>query len=315
MIEPGYDNYAIEREILAEFVSQIQVVPEGMESDRKGELLKDADAVLVREAIVDEALMDQMERCRVIVRYGIGVDNIDLEAARKRKIAVANVPRYGADEVSSHAVALLLAVSRWIVRRDRDVRTGVWGVGALEPIDSFKDMDLGIVGFGAIARAFLEKMRPFGFKKIWVHDPALTAEEIEAHQAEKASIETLCKHAEVISLHAPLTEQTRHMIAADQFELMRPRTIIVNTGRGPLIDERALLRALTSGKIRGAGIDVFENEPPDRSHPLFELNNVVVSDHAAWYSERSIAELQRNAAGEVRRVFAGKDPTSWLNPW
>lgn len=315
VIEPGYASYSIERDILGDYASDIFIVTEDMGYDEKVAMIRDADAVLVREAVVDADLISKMEKCRVIVRYGIGVDNIDQEAARKKRIHVANVPQYGADEVSCHAAALVLAVARWIVKRDRDVREGIWGVGSAEPIYTFHGKGLGIIGFGSIARSFLEKMRPFGFKDIWIYDPCLSKEEIWEYQAHKATIEEVCRNSEVISLHAPLIEQTHHILSAKEFAMMSPQTIIVNTGRGPLIDEKALVHALEKGLIKGAGIDVFETEPPDKENPLFKLDNVVVSDHAAWYSNRSIEELQTKAAQEIFRVFSGDTPASWLNPW
>ena len=257
-----------------------------------------------------------MGNCRVIVRYGVGVDNIDLEAAKARRIFVANVPQYGAvHEVSCHAVALVLAVARLIIKRDRAVRNGEWGIGDAEPIYSFRDKGLGIIGFGSIARSFLEKMHPFGFKDIWIYHPRLSQQEISTFGGTKATVEEVCRNSDVISLHAPLTENTRHIISSDEFAMMSPRAIVVNTGRGALIDEQALVQALKEGTIKGAGIDVFENEPPATDNPLFKLDNVVVSDHTAWYSDRSLGELQAKAANEVYRVFSGEKPASWLNPW
>ena len=316
VIEPGYASYALELDILKEYVSEILIVREDARHDEKVAMLKGAEAVLVREAVVDKELIGQMEHCRVIVRYGVGVDNIDLEAAKARRIFVANVPRYGAvHEVSCHAVAMVLAVARLIVKRDRAVRNGQWGIGDAEPIYSFRDKGLGIIGFGSIARSFLEKMRPFGFKDIWIYHPRLSRQEISRFGGTKATVEEVCRNSDVISLHAPLTENTRHMISSDEFAMMSPRTIVVNTGRGALIDEQALFKALTEGTIRGAGIDVFENEPPAPDNPLFKLDNIVVSDHTAWYSDRSLGELQAKAAEEVYRVFSGEHPVSWLNPW
>ncbi|MDJ0622399.1 MAG: C-terminal binding protein [Desulfocapsaceae bacterium] len=315
VIEPGYASYSVEKDILSKFSQEIHVVPKDAGYDEKVAMVRDADAVMVREAIVDADLIDKMERCQVIVRYGIGVDNIDQQAAKNKKIHVANIPQYGAEEVSNHAVTLVLAVSRWLVKRDSDVRKGIWGVGDAEPIYTFNGKGLGIIGFGSIARSFLEKMRPFGFKDIWIYDPGLTEEEIWGYGAHKASVEEVCRNSDVISLHAPLLEETRHILSEKEFGLMTPRTIVVNTGRGPLIDEKALVKALKSGMIKGAGIDVFENEPPGKANPLFKLDNVIVSDHAAWYSDRSIEELQTKAAKEVYRVLSGEKPQSWLNPW
>ena len=315
IVEPGYANYDIETGILKDHVNDFCIVPLGATEEEKKALLHDADAVMVREAVIDGSLLDCMKKCQVIVRYGIGVDNIDLETAASRKIYVANVPQYGADEVSTHAVALLLAVSRWVVKRDKDVRKGDWGVGDKEPIYSFREKSLGIIGFGSIARSFLEKMRPFGFKEVLIYDPCVPQEKIWEYQGTKATVEEICRNSDVISLHAPLNEQTMHIIGATELSMMSHRTILINTGRGPLIDEKALVTALNNGTIKGAGIDVFESEPPEKSHPFFQMDNVVVSDHAAWYSEQSIEELQTKAAIEVLRVFEGKQPNSWLNPW
>lgn len=315
VVEPGYASYSLERDILRDYTPEISVATETMSQDQKVAMLKDADAILVREAEINAQMIEQMELCQVIVRYGIGVDNIDLKAAKAKKICVANVPRYGADEVSAHAVALLLAAARWVVKRDSAVRNGAWGLGDADPIYSFRGKGLGIIGFGSIARSFLEKMRPFGFANIMIHDPALSAKDIKAFDAQKASVEDICINCDAISLHAPLTNVTRHIISQDEFSLMNPRTIVVNTGRGSLIDQEALVTALTTGLIKGAGIDVFEQEPPAKDNPLFKLDNVVVSDHAAWYSDRSIEELQTKAAQEVYRVLSGKKPASWLNPW
>ena len=316
VVEPGYASYAIEHDILKEYVSEILIIREDARYDEKMAMLKVAEAVLVREAVMDKELIGQMENCRVIVRYGVGVDNIDLEAAKARRIFVANVPQYGAvHEVSCHAVAMVLAVARLIVKRDRAVRNGEWGIGDAEPIYSFRGKGLGIIGFGSIARSFLEKMQPFGFKDIWIYHPRLSKQEISKFGGTKATVEEVCRNSDVISLHAPLTMNTRHIISSDEFTMMSPRAIVVNTGRGALIDEQALVQALKEGTIKGAGIDVFENEPPATDNPLFKLDNVVVSDHTAWYSDQSLGELQAKAANEVYRVFSGEKPTSWLNPW
>lgn len=315
VIEPGYASYSVEKDILSQFSKEIHVVPEDAGYNQRLEMVRDADAVMVREAVIDADMIDTMERCQVIVRYGIGVDNIDQEAARHKRIHVANIPQYGTDEVSNHAVTLVLAVARWVVKRDSDVRKGTWGVGDAEPIYTFNGKGLGIIGFGSIARSFLEKMRPFGFKEVWIYDPGLTKEEIWEYKAHKATVEEVCRNSDVISLHAPLLQETRHILSDREFGIMTPRTIVVNTGRGPLIDENALVKALKNGMIKGAGIDVFENEPPGKDNPLFKLDNIIVSDHAAWYSDRSIEELQTKAAKEVCRVFSGEKPQSWLNPW
>lgn len=253
-----------------------------------------------------------MPRCRAIVRYGIGVDNVDLEAARERRIYVANTPGYGVDEVSTHALALLLAVARRVVARDRAVRAGAWGVGQAEPMHAVSGRVLGVVGYGAIARSFVAKMAAFSPSRVLIADPY--AADLPPG-AERVDVATLCREADLISLHAPLTPETRHLIGAAELALMRPTTIVVNTSRGGLVDEAALADALRERRIFGAGIDVFDPEPPRRDHPLWALDNAIVSDHTAWYSEASVQELQTRAAQEVARVFSGEAPRSWVNPW
>lgn len=307
----GYQSYDTEGAILAPFgVAGIETTAPG--EPGFAEALAQADALLVREARIDRGVIERLGRCRAIVRYGIGVDNVDLEAARERRIHVANTPGYGIDEVSTHALALLLAVARRIVPRDRHVRAGAWGVGQAEPMHSLTGRTLGLVGFGAIARAFLAKMRPFAPRRLLVADPY--AADLPA-DAERVDVGTLCREADLISLHAPLTDKTRHLIGPAELASMRSTTILVNTGRGGLIDEGALVAALRAGRLFGAGIDVFEREPLAPDHPLRELDAVVLSDHTAWYSEASVRELQQRAAQEVARVFSGEPPRAWVNPW
>lgn len=311
VVGPGYRSYETEGAILAPFgVAAIETT--SPEAPDFSAALARADAVLVREAKIDRSVIERLTRCKAIVRYGIGVDNVDLQAARERRIYVANTPGYGLDEVSTHALALLLTVARRIPSRDRATRAGAWIVGQKEPMYSLTDRTLGLVGYGGIARAFRKKMAPFAPRRTLVVDPYL------AHDppgVERVDIATLCTEADVISLHAPLTPETRHVIGAAELARMRPTTILVNTARGGLIDEAALVAALREGRIFGAGIDVFEREPPPRDHPLFELDNVVLSDHTAWYSEASVLELQTRASQEVARVFAGQPPDSWVNRW
>ncbi len=312
VVGQGYRNYDTEGAILAPYgVAGIETT----DPDDPGfaDALARADALLVREARIDRAVIERAPRLRAIVRYGIGVDNVDLEAARERRIYVANTPGYGVDEVSTHALALLLAVARRVVPRDRSVRAGgPWAIGQDEPMHSLTGRTLGIVGFGAIARAFVAKMAAFAPRRTLVHDPYVT--DLPAG-LERADVATLCREADLISLHAPLTPETRHLIGAAELASMPPNTILVNTGRGGLVDEAALVEALRAGRPFGAGIDVFEREPFDPSHPLAQLDNVVLSDHTAWYSEASVRELQTRAAEEVARVFAGERPNSWVNPW
>lgn len=306
----GYTDYRTETEILRPFgVGGItEVAPDAPDLAAQ---LATAVAILVRETRVDAWHLDAAPQLRVVVRYGIGVDNIDLEAARERRVFVANVPEYGIEDVSDHALALYLAVQRRIVTRDRGVRSGAWNVGQREPMMRTADLTFGLVGYGRIARAFHRKLLGLGVSRVLVHDPGL---ENAPEGTELLDLPTLAERADVVSLHAPLSPSTRGMIDANVLHRMRDGAILINTARGPLVNEVALLEALRSGRVR-AGLDVFASEPPTPDHPLFGLDGVVLSDHTGWYSEASVRELQTGAAREVARVLAGQVPVSWLNPW
>ena len=311
-LDVGYADYDRERAVLEPLGAKLdEVFCEG-DLARTVEAVRDADAVMLREAPLPASVVERLERCRVIVRYGVGVDNVDLAAAAARHIYVANVPDYGVDEVSLHTLALLLAVTRRIASRDRDVRAGAWNVGARETMYRLAGGTLGLIGYGRIGESFHRKTAGLDFARTLVADPALTA---PPAGTELATPEEVCRQADVVSLHAPLTPQTRHMIDARQLALMKPTAILINASRGGLIDEAALAEALKQGRLHGAGLDVFESEPPPADHPLLSAPNVVVSDHTAWYSEASVGDLQRKAAEEVARVFQGELPRNWVNRW
>lgn len=312
ILNANYPHYEAERKILSPFGAEVEHLDTQGDPARVIEAVRDADAVMVRETPIPAAAIAAMARCRGIVRYGVGVDNIDLAAARERRIYVANVPDYGSEEVSDHALALMLAVARRIVQRDRAVRRGVWGVAHKEPVYSFRGKTLGIVGFGRIGRAFCRKARAFGFARTLVFDPHVSGGE---PGVEMVGFDLLCREADVISLHTPLTRETYHLIDAAAFAGMKPTAILVNTARGGVVDEQALVEALRAGGLFGAGIDVFEEEPVDLQHPLLSFENVVVTDHTGWYSEECITDLQTKAAHEVARIFAGERPRSWVNRW
>ncbi|MBL8347289.1 MAG: C-terminal binding protein [Rubrivivax sp.] len=314
-IDDGYASYDQEEALLAAAGARFVLRPVRGSAEAAVEAVRGAHIVLVRESPVPrpaiEALASDHGVARAVIRYGIGVDNIDQQAARERHVFVANVPDYGTDEVSSQAVALLLAVNRRLLLHDREVRAGRWSTGVLKPMLRLRGRTLGLVGYGRIARMTHEKLAGFGFGRVLVHDPraALPA------GAEACDLDTLCREADVISLHAPLTPATHHLIDARRLALMRPSAVLVNTARGGLVDLDALHAALAEGRLLGAGLDVFEREPPDPRHPLFALDNVVVTNHIGWYSEEAMRDLQRKAAEEAARVLGGQPPLHWLNPW
>ncbi|WP_422833858.1 C-terminal binding protein [Variovorax sp. HJSM1_2] len=310
-IDDGYPSYDQERALLQTVGADFAVRPCAADVQRARENCRDADVVLVRESPVTRAVIEDMQRCKAIIRYGIGVDNIDMQAARERGIAVANVPDYGIDEVSTQTVALLLAVVRRLRIHDREVREGRWSTGVLQPMYRLRGRTLGLLGYGRIARMTHEMLSGFGFGRVLVNDPLAKA----ADGIELASVERICQEADVISVHAPLTAETRQLLNAERIAMMRPTAVVVNTARGGLVDLNALHKALAEGRILGAGLDVFEHEPPDAKHPLFALDNVVVSNHIGWYSEEAMRDVQRKAAEEAVRVLRGEAPVHWLNRW
>ena len=314
VIEPGYLNYSAEENILQDWDPQFVVVPANASLEEKLRQVSNADAIMVREATVSRPMIEAMQQCRVIVRYGVGVDNIDSQAAKEKGIYVANVPDYGSEDVAEHALALLLATTRRIATRNRDVRDGQWGIGQREPMFRLAGKILGVVGFGRISRCFVQKASGFGFKRILVVDPLLTDEQASQAGVTRVNLDTLCREADFISLHAPLTPDTHHLIGEAELAKMKPSAVLVNTSRGGLIDEQALINALLQKRIFAAGLDVFESEPLSAKSPLLQMDNTLCTDHTAWFTEESVVELQSKAAHEVRRAFEGEHPLNWVNP-
>jgi len=310
-IDDGYASYDQEENLLAAVGARFVLRPVRGSAAAAVDAVRDASIVLVRESPLPRAAIEAMADGKAVIRYGIGVDNIDQQAARERRIMVANVPDYGTDEVSTQGVALLLAVVRRLRLHEREVREGRWSTGVLQPMYRLRGRTLGLVGYGRIARMTHDKLAGFGFGRVLAHDPLATL----PPGVTAAAIDDICREADVISLHAPLTDETRHQIDARRIALMRPTAIVVNTARGGLIDLEALYRALAGRRILGAGLDVFEHEPPDPAHPIFRLDNVAVSNHIGWYSEESMRDLQRMAAEEAVRVLRGRPPQHWLNRW
>jgi D-3-phosphoglycerate dehydrogenase len=266
---------------------------------------RDADALLVQWAPINAAVIASLARCRVIVRYGIGVDNVDVAAAKARGIAVCNIPDYGIHEVAEHAVSLALALSRQLPQIDRRLRSGTWKIVPDKPMPALRETTFATAGFGRIARTAHEMMKNFGGKRI-AYDPYISAEIMQAAGVEKVNLEELFTRADILSLHLPHTPDTTHFVNAARMAQMKKNAIIVNTARGPLIDTKALAVALNAGTIAAAGLDVYEKEPVEKDHPLFSCPNALLTSHVAWYSESSIPRLQQLAAEEAVRGIKGE---------
>lgn len=268
---------------------------------------RDADALLVQWAPITAEVIGTLDRCRVLVRYGIGVDNVDLAAAAERGLVVCNVPDYCLDEVADHTMALALASARQIVPIDARVRSGTWKISPDAPMPSFRAMTFGLVGYGRIAQAVAARARAFGFR-IATYDPFADPARLAQDGVEAMPLDRLIAESDLLSLHAPLTPDTKHLLNADTLATMKPTARIVNTSRGGLIDGVALADALARGVVAGAALDVFEAEPLPDDHPLRSAPNAILTSHVAWYSEQSLPALQRLAAEEAARVLRGESP-------
>lgn len=276
-------------------------------------VLRDADGILVNLHPLPASVIQELQKCRVISRYGVGYDNVSVEAATAKGIWVARVPDYCLEDVSDQALALLLGCVRKVAFKDRRIREGAWNLHREQPSYRIAGKILGLVGYGAIARTLHRKLSGFGLGRVLVFDPYLDPKKIEENGAESVNLRALLKNSDYVSIHAPLSEETRGLIGSRELSLMKRTAILVNTSRGPLVEEKAVAEALADGKITAAGLDVFETEPLPADSPLRQLDNVILSDHAGWYSEESVAELKTKAAQNVLEVLKGGKPTYPVN--
>jgi D-3-phosphoglycerate dehydrogenase len=277
------------------------------------ELLARADAVLNTVLPLTASLIGSLQRCRVIVRTGVGVDTVDVAAATAAGIVVACVPDASIEEVSNHALTLLLALSRKVVRLDRAVRAGRWDRRMLAPMGTIHGQTLGIVGFGRIGQALGRKALALGLR-VLACDPIVPASVMTAAGAAAASLDELLTSSDFVSLHAPLTPGTAYLIGERELAGMKPSAILINTARGGLVDQVALTRALQAGQLAGAGLDVFEQEPLPAADPLLTLDNVVLTPHSAAFSDASVAEIRRRSGEAAACVLTGRWPRGVVNP-
>jgi D-3-phosphoglycerate dehydrogenase / 2-oxoglutarate reductase len=268
---------------------------------------RDADAILVTYAKLPAELLAQLTRCKAIGRFGLGVDNIDVPAAAARGIVVTYVPDYCMQEVSDHAMALLLALARKVPFSNTLVQAGRWEMPAVAPLRRLEGQVLGLIGFGNIPRAVAPKAKAFGLKVV-AYDPYASKEVFAAAGVDSVSFDDLLARSDFISVHAPLLPATRGLVNAAAFAKMKKGALIVNTARGPLIDEPALVAALKAGQIGGAALDVVATEPLPKNSPLICHDDIILSPHTAFYSEEALVELQTKCASDVARVLSGEPP-------
>lgn len=302
-----------EARVLADAGARL-VVAQGGDEEELLRLAPQADAILTCFAkVTDRVIRAAGERLQVVGRYGIGVDNIAVDEATRHGIPVTNVPAYCLDEVAEHALALSLALARNVEAYDRATRAGDWSLTQGRPLYRVAGRVFGILGYGKIGQAVAKKAQAFGLTVI-AHDPYQSDDAIRASGAEPVDLDTLAARADFLSLHAPLTSTTHRIVGERLLRSMKPTAFLVNTARGALVDQDALLAALREGWIAGAAVDVLEPERPPTDHPLLGQPNLIITPHVAFYSEESVHELEVLAAGNVAAILTGRRPRSVVNP-
>ncbi|HOK80731.1 MAG TPA: C-terminal binding protein [bacterium] len=278
------------------------------QKDKMVPLLKKADAILFTKTFISSDIIQNLEKCKIIVRFGTGLDNIDVTAATEKGIMVSRVVDFCTEEVSNHAFMLLLACSRKLKKFSMGRKIDDFG-----HIGSIYDETLGLVGFGRIAMSLAKRAGCFGMKVI-AYDPYVEKQVFEKFSVQKVSFKKVLQKSDYISLHCPLTEHTYHLIGEKELKLMKKTSYLINTSRGGLVDEKKLIIALQKGWIAGAGLDVFEKEPPEPDNPLLHMENVICTPHHAYYSDKSIDTLKTIAVDEIVRTIAGQLPRNLYNP-
>jgi D-3-phosphoglycerate dehydrogenase len=274
---------------------------------------RDAHVILNTHAKIGRKVIGELPEALVICRYGVGVDTVDIPAATEAGIIVANVPDFCWDEVADTAMSLILSVPRKVHQLNAMVHQGVWNKDVARPIHKFRGATLGLFAFGNIARNVCRKAEPFGFRII-ATDPYVDPEVARDYPVTLVDFDTLLKESDLLSVHAPLTSETRHAFDEAAFRRMKPTAYFFNLARGPIHDQGALTRALQEGRIAGAGLDVLEKEPPDPTDPILKLDNVVFTPHYASYTEEAYRELQRKTGENGAAVLRGEFPTYFVNP-
>jgi D-3-phosphoglycerate dehydrogenase / 2-oxoglutarate reductase len=304
-LNPPYTDLSVENQSLLGTAIEI----ESYSARDEKEVIRtarDADAILTVTAPISAPVVAELARCKVIVRLGVGYDIVDLESCRQRGIIVCNVPDYGTEEVANHAVALCFAVHRRILSYDRNIRKGDWNYVLPWPIHRLSTLRVGVLGLGRIGTTFAQRIKPF-VREVIGFDPFLASEQFQEKGIVQATSDEIFETCDIISLHLPLSAENHHFIADNAIGQMKRKPILINVSRGGLIDSDAVRRALLSGQLSGAGIDVFENEPNlPAGYP--ELANIVLSPHVAWYSEEANLQLRSSAIEEIVRVLTGQEP-------
>ncbi len=302
----------IEREVLGRLEAEL-VYLNTLDKKKIITFCKDADAIMCTYAKIDSEVIKNLQKCKVIARYGSGVDNVDIDFASKAGILVANLPDYAVPEVSNHTIALILALNRKLLTYDYSIRRGLWGFKIGVPIPRLNDLVLGLVGFGNIGQCVAKKAQCLGLKVV-SFDPNISNDFMNQSGVEKINtIENLLIVSDVVSLHLPLNKSTKNMVKEKELKLMKRSSLLINCSRGGIVNEKALIKALKEKWISGAGIDVFEQEPINSDNELLKLNNVILTPHSAYYSEDAQKIMRYQAAEAVADVLQGRYPRSIFN--
>ena len=301
-----FPSVEVERGLLSEIEADL-IVASG-DVDEVLDVAGDADAILNTYLPWSADSIARLEKCRIIARYGIGFDNVDLSAARDAGIVVTNVPDYSVEEVATHALALILASLRKVLPADAAVRAGQWSIDNFRPIRRLSTLTVGLVGYGRIARRIAAPLQALG-AEIIAHDPYLQP---GPDMPPLLSLDAVLRQADIISLHVPLTDETRGFIGEDTLGAVKEGAVLINTSRGPLVDLDALRKALESARLSAAALDVFDIEPVDPGR-IEGIPNLIATPHMAYYSEEALQESQRKAATQVIKVLTGEQPDYQVN--
>ena len=308
----AWPSLDVERQVLGSADATLIISQTGDETELI-KLAPEANAILTCWKPVTKPVLDIATKCVVVSRYGVGLDNIDVTHATKLGMLVTNVPDFCFEEVSDHTMALLLACARNITKFSQSTQGGAWKMNVGPPLQRLRGQTLGLIGYGLSAKALVPKALGFGMKVI-AYTPRITSDTLSSLGTATRDLNLLLSVSDYVSIHAPLTDDTRALIDEDELRLMKPTAYLINTARGAIINEKMLYRALTEGWIAGAALDVMSNEPPAPNHPLLELDNVIVTPHAAFYSISAIEELATKAAEHVAQALIGEVPSNVVNP-
>ncbi len=308
----AWESLEPERKILEAAGASLLVAESGDEEELI-RLVAEVEAILTCWKPVSGRVMEQASQCRIVSRYGIGLDNIDVARATELGILVTNVPTYCLEEVSDHAMALILACARRVVLYDRAIKAGNYDLQAFTPLYRVKGKTLGITGFGKIGRTLYTKARGFGLH-VLVFDPYLNEEAVQGYEVELVELDELLQRSDFISIHTPLSPETHHLFGRETFRQMKPSAFVINTSRGEVVDPDGLLQALEAGEIAGAALDVLAQEPPAPEDPLVCHPRTIITPHAAFCSQESLLELQETAASQVAHALTGKVVPFVVNP-